>query len=153
MAAVVAHRAGRLARGGAGLSGPLDTPTPTNTPITWTHNRVPLNPIMTVAEAAEREALLALLAAAFPATLTLNRSVSANALVAAWGNRYSVPPELAGANVRVTHRCGTNSRQDPPRHGESPALRRNRVSPLPTKVTAAGRPTTGRLKTARPRNL
>ena len=61
--------------------------------------------IMTVAEAAEREALLALPAAAFPATLTLNRSVSANALVAAWGNRYSVPPELAGANMRVTHRC------------------------------------------------
>ena len=58
--------------------------------------------IMTVAEAAEREALLVLPAAAFPATLTLNRSVSANALVAVWGNRYSVPPELAGANVQVT---------------------------------------------------
>ena len=51
--------------------------------------------IMTVAEAAEREALLVLPAAAFPATLTLNRSVSANALVAVWGYRYSVPPELA----------------------------------------------------------
>ena len=26
-----------------------------------------------------------------------------------WGNRYSVPPELAGAAVEVTHRCGTDS--------------------------------------------
>ena len=41
----------------------------------------------TVAGAAASEALLALPAAAFPATLTLNRAVSANALVAVWGNR------------------------------------------------------------------
>ena len=65
--------------------------------------------VVTVAEAAASEALLVLPAAAFPATLTLNRAVSANALVAVWGNRYSVPPELAGANVEVTHRCGTDS--------------------------------------------
>lgn len=65
--------------------------------------------VMTVAEAADREALLALPAAAFPVTLALERVVAANALVAVWGNRYSVPPQLAGANVVVTHRCGTDS--------------------------------------------
>ena len=65
--------------------------------------------VTTVAEAAGREALLALPAAAFPATLTLERVVAANALVSVWGNRYSVPPELAGASVVVAHRCGTDS--------------------------------------------
>ena len=61
----------------------------------------------TVGEAAAGEPLLALPAAAFAVTLNLERVVSANALVSVWGNRYSVPPELAGANVVVTHRCGT----------------------------------------------
>ena len=65
--------------------------------------------VVTVAEAADGEPLLALPAAAFPATLTLHRAVSANALVSVWGNRYSVPPELVGANVEVAHRCGTDS--------------------------------------------
>ena len=64
--------------------------------------------VATVGEAADGEPLLVLPAAAFPATLTLHRAVSANALVAVWGNRYSVPPELVGANVQVTHRCGTD---------------------------------------------
>ena len=65
--------------------------------------------MMTVAEAAAQEPLLALPAAAFPATVTVDRAVSAEALVSVWGNRYSVPPELVGANVEVTHRCGTDS--------------------------------------------
>ena len=64
--------------------------------------------VCTVAEAAAGEPLLEL-PAAFPATLTLHRAVSANALVSVWGNRYSVPPELAGTAVEVTHRCGTDS--------------------------------------------
>ena len=63
----------------------------------------------TVAEAAAAEALLGLPAAAFPVTLTLERVVAANALVSVWGNRYSVPPELAGANVQVAHSCGADS--------------------------------------------
>ena len=41
-------------------------------------------------------------------TLTLERVAAAIALVAVWGNRYSVPPELAGANVVVTHRVGAD---------------------------------------------
>ena len=65
--------------------------------------------VTTVAEAADRETLAALPAAAFPVTLTLERVVAANALVSVWGNRYSVPPDLAGKNVQVTHRGGTDS--------------------------------------------
>ncbi len=40
--------------------------------------------------------------APFPATLRVERRVSAQALVAFRGNRYSVPPELAHATVSVT---------------------------------------------------
>ncbi len=64
---------------------------------------------LTVAEAAASEPLLELPAAAFPATLTLARVVAANALVSVWGNRYSVPPELVGASVVVTHRISSDS--------------------------------------------
>ncbi len=46
------------------------------------------------------------LPAPFPATLTLERRVSANARVAWRGNFYSVPPELAHAAVRVTAKLG-----------------------------------------------
>ncbi|MGI8306047.1 IS21 family transposase [Saccharopolyspora hattusasensis] len=42
----------------------------------------------------------------FPATLTVTRIVSAQALVSFRGNRYSVAPELAGATVTVSHRLG-----------------------------------------------
>ena len=83
--------------------------------------------IMTVAEAAEREALLVLPAAAFPATLTLNRSVSANALVAVWGNRYSVPARACGreraGHAPLRHRQPRDTRRrerrcdTPPRPG------------------------------------
>jgi hypothetical protein len=64
---------------------------------------------ITVAEAAAGEPLLALPAAVFPVTVTLERTVAANALVAVWGNRYSTPPGFVGANVQVTHRHGTET--------------------------------------------
>ncbi len=66
-------------------------------------------PAVTVAEAAAAEPLLALPAAAYPVTITLERVVAANALVSVWGNRYSVPPGPIGANVKVRHRHGTHS--------------------------------------------
>ena len=49
---------------------------------------------------------LAALPAPFPAVLTAERKVSAQALVAYRGNFYSVPPELTGATVSVLHRLG-----------------------------------------------
>ena len=63
----------------------------------------------TVAEAAAGEVLEELPAVAFPAEVTVERTAAANALVSLRGNRYSVPPELAGANVQVTHRLGADS--------------------------------------------
>ncbi len=65
--------------------------------------------VVTVAEAAAGEPLLALPAAGFPVTITLERVVAANALVSVWGNRYSVPPGLVGANVLIRHRHGTDT--------------------------------------------
>jgi len=64
---------------------------------------------VTVAEAAAAEPLMALPAVAFPVTVTVERSVAANALVSVWGNRYSVPPGLIGAIVEVRHRNGTDT--------------------------------------------
>ncbi|RFU18766.1 Mu transposase domain-containing protein [Geodermatophilus marinus] len=52
---------------------------------------------------------LAPLPAPFPAVLTAERKVSAQALVAYRGNFYSVPPELAGTTVTVAHRLGADS--------------------------------------------
>ncbi len=60
----------------------------------------------TVAELAASERLRPLPTVAFPATVSVTRTVRAQALVAFRGNRYSVPPELAGAKVTVTHRLG-----------------------------------------------
>lgn len=61
----------------------------------------------TVGQLAAAEALLlAPLPPAFPATLTVTRVVSSQALVAFRGNSYSVPPGLAGATVTVSHRLG-----------------------------------------------
>jgi len=45
--------------------------------------------------------------APFPATLTVERKVTAQALVAFRGNRYSTPPELAQATVNVIWRLGS----------------------------------------------
>ncbi|UOY03169.1 Mu transposase domain-containing protein [Blastococcus sp. PRF04-17] len=52
---------------------------------------------------------LAPLPAPFPAVLTAERKISAQALVAYRGNLYSVPPELAGTTVTVAHRLGADS--------------------------------------------
>jgi transposase len=61
----------------------------------------------TVGELAAAEALLlAPLPPAFPATLTVTRVVSSQALVAFRGNYYSVPPGMAGVTLTVTHRLG-----------------------------------------------
>ena len=43
----------------------------------------------------------------YPATLTVERKVTAQALVAFRGNRYSTPPELAHGDVTVVWRLGT----------------------------------------------
>ena len=59
----------------------------------------------TVATVAATEPLAAV-PAPFPAVLAVERVASAQALVAFRGNRYSVPPELARAQVTVTHRLG-----------------------------------------------
>lgn len=64
---------------------------------------------MTVGEIAARERLRPLPATAFPASLDVERTVRPQALVSFRGNRYSVPPELAGTVVHVTHRLGTNT--------------------------------------------
>ncbi len=45
--------------------------------------------------------------APFPATLTVERHVSAQALVSFRGNRYSTPPELANAAARVVWQLGS----------------------------------------------
>jgi hypothetical protein len=59
-----------------------------------------------VANHAGRERLM-LPPAPFPATLTVERHVTAQALVAFRGNRYSTPPELAHAFANVVWRLGS----------------------------------------------
>jgi hypothetical protein len=61
----------------------------------------------TVATHAGRERLRPVVAVPFPATLRVERKVTAQALVAFRGNHYSVPPELAHATVTVAHRLGS----------------------------------------------
>jgi len=60
----------------------------------------------TVGDLAAQENLRALPAAVFPAQLQAERVVSRSALVAFEGNRYSVPPGLAGQTVTVHARSG-----------------------------------------------
>lgn len=55
---------------------------------------------------AAREPLAPVPTAPFPATVTEERTVSAQALVAWRGNFYSVPPELARVHVTVSQRLG-----------------------------------------------
>jgi hypothetical protein len=62
----------------------------------------------TVGALADTEPLLALPELAYPATVELDRIVAANALVALWGNRYSVPPGLVGHEVTVRWRLGAD---------------------------------------------
>ena len=65
----------------------------------------------TAGEAAAAEPLLGLPSGAYPAEVTVVRTVAANALVSLWGNRYSVPPGLVGGHVQVRWRHGTNIAQ------------------------------------------
>ena len=65
-----------------------------------------------VATVAKAEPLAPVPAMPFPATITEQRTVSAQALVAWRGNFYSVPPELARAQVRVSQRLGVRRRGD-----------------------------------------
>jgi transposase len=61
---------------------------------------------LTVAQRAAGEPLLRLPVIAYPAELQVERAVSASALVSFEGNRYSVPPGLAGQQVSVQVRVG-----------------------------------------------
>jgi transposase len=61
-----------------------------------------------VATVAAAEPLAPVPAMPFPATLTEQRVVSAQALVAWRGNSYSVPPELTRATVTVSQRLGAS---------------------------------------------
>ena len=61
---------------------------------------------VTVAQRAAAEPLLLLPPVAYPAELRVERVVSASALVAFEGNRYSVLPGLAGQTVTVLARLG-----------------------------------------------
>ena len=60
----------------------------------------------TVGALAAAEPLRALPGEPYPATLAVERVVGASALVAFRGNRYSVPPGLAGARVTLRQRLG-----------------------------------------------
>jgi hypothetical protein len=60
-----------------------------------------------VATVAAAEPLTALPATPYPAILTEPRTASRQALVSYRGNRYSVPPELASAQVTVTQVLGS----------------------------------------------
>jgi len=61
----------------------------------------------TVGALADAEPLLALPGAPFPATTEVARVVAGNASVAFCGNRYSVPPGLAGTTLVVRHRLSS----------------------------------------------
>ena len=60
----------------------------------------------TVAVLAATEALRPVPSTPYPVVLTETRVVSRQGLVAYRGNRYSVPPQLAGAQVAVTRKLG-----------------------------------------------
>lgn len=60
----------------------------------------------TVAAIATTEPLTPVPASPYPVTVTETRTASRQALVAYRGNRYSVPPELASAQVGVTRMLG-----------------------------------------------
>lgn len=63
----------------------------------------------TVGELADAEALMALPAVPFPATIEVTRPVDDRASVAFRGNRYSVAPGLGGAELTLRHRLGTGT--------------------------------------------
>ena len=61
----------------------------------------------TVAQLADAEPLHAVPAAPYPALVQVQRTVSAQALVAFRGNSYSIGPGRAGTSVLVSHRLGS----------------------------------------------
>ncbi|MGH8972179.1 MAG: Mu transposase domain-containing protein [Acidimicrobiia bacterium] len=63
----------------------------------------------TVRELADAEPLLALPAVPYPAVVEDVAPVGPNATVAFRGNRYSVPPGLAGVELTFRHRLGTGT--------------------------------------------
>jgi transposase len=63
----------------------------------------------TVGALADAESLLALPEQPYPAEVLEVRTVAANALVSLWGNRYSVPPGLAGSHVQIRWRLGSET--------------------------------------------
>jgi len=63
----------------------------------------------TVGELAATEPLLDLPPMPYPAEGTMVRKVTANGLVAVWGNRYSVPPSVIGTEVSVRWRLGDST--------------------------------------------
>jgi transposase len=63
----------------------------------------------TVGELADAEPLLALPPAPFPATIEVTAPVDHQATVAFHGNRYSVPPGLAGVTMTLRQRLGTGT--------------------------------------------
>jgi transposase len=73
-----------------------------------TRMRATANGTSTVATVAAAEPLRPVPAAPYPVIVTETRTVSRQALVAYRGNRYSVPPELAGATVGVTLPVGAD---------------------------------------------
>ncbi len=89
----------------------------------------------TVATVAAREPLV-LVPAPFPAVLSVERTASAQALVAFCGNRYSVPPELARAQITVSHGSAPPTSTWPPAAGSSsPATPWPRPGPAPPSAT------------------
>lgn len=64
---------------------------------------------VTVAELATGEGLMSLPLLPYPATITVERVVSAACLVSYEGNRYSVPPGLHGQRVTVRRRLGQHT--------------------------------------------
>ena len=62
----------------------------------------------TVGEMANAEVLRAL-PAPYPATIVVERIVTANATLHYRGNRYSVPPGLAGSTLQVNQRLGSGT--------------------------------------------
>jgi hypothetical protein len=60
-----------------------------------------------VGELGDSEPLLPLPVEPYPATVDVERTVSANCTIAFRGNHYSTPPGLVGATVTIRHRLGT----------------------------------------------
>jgi transposase len=112
----------------------------------------------TVGEVADREVLLGLPACAYPATITVERIVAANALVSYDGNRYSVPPGLVGTAVSVRWRLGADTIDIVSASGATVASHRaaprgaGRTTRLPEHAAALEKVVLGAFSTERPCN-